>query len=51
MQEAEDLVVSKQDDQGRWKLESTFNGRFITDIEQKNMDYPKRSQGIKRFYS
>jgi len=35
MQEAVDLVVSKQDDQGRWKLESTFNGRFQVDIEQK----------------
>jgi hypothetical protein len=35
MQEAVDLVVSKQDDQGRWKLENTFNGRFQVDIEQK----------------
>ena len=35
MQEAVDLVVSKQDYEGRWKLESTFNGRFHTNIEQK----------------
>ena len=35
MQEAINLVVSKQDDQGRWKLERTFNGRFQTNIEQK----------------
>jgi hypothetical protein len=35
MQEAVDLVISKQDDLGRWKLESTFNGRFHTNIEQK----------------
>jgi hypothetical protein len=35
MQEAVDLVLSKQDDLGRWKLESTFNGRFQTNIERK----------------
>jgi hypothetical protein len=35
MQEAVDLVISKQDAQGRWKLESTFNGRFQTNIERK----------------
>jgi len=35
MEEALNLTVSKQDDQGRWKLESTFNGRFHVDIEQK----------------
>ncbi len=34
MQEAVDLMVSKQDKQGRWKLESTFNGKFIVDIEE-----------------
>jgi len=36
MQEAVDLVISKQDAQGRWKLESTFNGRFQTNIERKS---------------
>jgi len=35
MREATDLVISKQDDQGRWKLENTYNGRFQVDIEQK----------------
>lgn len=35
MREAVDLVVSKQDEQGRWKLESTFNGRVHTNIERK----------------
>jgi hypothetical protein len=35
MQEAVDLLISKQDDHGRWKLERTFNGRFQTNIEQK----------------
>jgi len=35
MQEAVDLVLSKQDEQGRWSLENTFNGRFQVNIEQK----------------
>lgn len=35
IQEAIDLLISKQDNQGKWKLESTFNGRFQTNIEQK----------------
>ena len=35
MQEAVDLVLSKQDENGMWKLENTFNGRFQTSIEQK----------------
>jgi hypothetical protein len=34
MQEAVDLVVSKQDNQGRWLLENTFNGRFQVNIEK-----------------
>ena len=36
MQEAMDLVTAKQDEEGRWKLESTFNGRFQTNIERKS---------------
>ena len=36
MQEAVDLVISKQDDQGIWKLETTFNGRFQVNIERKD---------------
>jgi hypothetical protein len=35
MQEAIDLVLSKQDKLGRWSLENTFNGRFQTNIEEK----------------
>jgi len=35
MQEAIDVLISKQDDQGRWVLENTFNGRFQVNIEQK----------------
>jgi hypothetical protein len=35
MQEAINLIVSKQDKQGKWKLEDTFNGRFLVDIEEK----------------
>jgi hypothetical protein len=35
MREAVELVISKQDSQGRWKLESTYNGRFLVNIEQK----------------
>ncbi len=33
--EARALLAAKQDAQGRWKLESTFNGRFRVDIETK----------------
>jgi hypothetical protein len=35
MNEAVDLVISKQNDQGRWILENTFNGRYQVNIEQK----------------
>lgn len=35
MQEAIDILVSKQDGQGRWKMENTFNGRLQVNIEQK----------------
>lgn len=35
MQEALDLVVSKQDMNGRWILENTYNGRFQVNIERK----------------
>jgi hypothetical protein len=35
MREAIDLVVAKQDEQGRWLLENTYNGRFQVNIEQK----------------
>jgi len=35
MQEAVDLMVSKQDAAGRWALENTFNGKMLVDIEVK----------------
>jgi len=35
MREAVDLVVSKQDETGRWRLERSFNGRFQVNIEQE----------------
>ena len=35
MQEAMDKISSKQDSDGRWALEGTFNGRFQVDIEAK----------------
>ncbi len=37
MQEAVDALISRQDDQGRWKLQQTFNGRFQTNIERKGL--------------
>jgi hypothetical protein len=55
MQEALDLVVSKQDDNGRWSLENTFNGRFQTDIEQKGKPSKwvtlNALKMLKRFYT
>ncbi len=35
MQDAVDLVVSKQDSQGRWSLENSYNGRYQVNIERK----------------
>ena len=55
MQEAVDLVVSKQTENGRWKLESTFNGRFQVDVEKKNQESKwvtfKALMALKRYYS
>jgi hypothetical protein len=36
MQDAIDIVISKQNSNGKWNLERTFNGRFQVDIERKN---------------
>ncbi len=55
MQEAIDIVISKQNNEGKWILENTYNGRYQTMIEQKG----KPSKWItlhalkvlKRFYS
>lgn len=38
MQDAIDLLLSKQNENGRWLLEKTFNGRFQTNIEQKGKE-------------
>ncbi|HMF34408.1 MAG TPA: nitrogen fixation protein NifH [Candidatus Lokiarchaeia archaeon] len=35
MQEAVDVVLSKQDGEGRWWMERTYNGRFQAPIEAK----------------
>jgi hypothetical protein len=35
MREAAELVLAKQNSQGRWILENTYNGRFQANIEQK----------------
>jgi hypothetical protein len=55
MQEAVDLVVSKQEEQGRWTLESTFNGRLQTNIEQKGKPSKwitlNALKALKEFYS
>ena len=54
MQEAVDLVISKQDAQGRWKLENTFNDHFLTRIEQKDEQSKwitlKALEMLKEFY-
>jgi len=55
MQDAIDLVISKQDEYGHWNLEKTFNGRMQVNIEHRG----KESKWItlfclrvlKRFYS
>jgi hypothetical protein len=35
MQDAIDKILSKQNEEGRWNLEATFNGRFQVSIEVK----------------
>ncbi len=35
MQDAIELIISKQDEGGRWLLEETWNGRFQVNIEHK----------------
>jgi hypothetical protein len=36
MQEAIDKIISKQNNEGKWNLEGTFNGRFQVNIEAKD---------------
>ena len=35
LDEAVELVLSKQDEQGRWKMEYSYNGKMWVDVEQK----------------
>jgi len=35
MQDAIDIVLSKQDQRGKWKLENSYNGKVIANIEKK----------------
>ena len=55
MQETVDLVISKQDSQGRWKLDDTYNRRFLVNIEQKGKSSKwltlNALRMLKRFYS
>lgn len=36
MKEALNLIVTKQNEKGRWNLENTFNGRYLVRIENKD---------------
>jgi hypothetical protein len=36
LEPALELLLSKQDSQGRWKLEYTYNGKTWVDVEEKN---------------
>ena len=36
MQESIDLIISKQDNDGKWKQDKIFNGRFLKTIEPNN---------------
>jgi len=55
MQEAVDLVVSKQKENGRWIMERSFNGRFQVNIEQKGKPSKwvtlNALRVLKRFYT
>ena len=55
MQDAVDLIVNKQNNEGKWNMERTFNGRFQTSIEPKGKPSKwntlKALKVLKRFYS
>jgi hypothetical protein len=38
MDEAVEILRTKQSGDGRWKLENSFNGRIIKDVEKKGME-------------
>ena len=54
MQEAVDLVLSKQCADGRWLLESTFNGKFQLNVEAKGLPSKwitlRACRALKRFF-
>jgi hypothetical protein len=54
MQEAIDILVSKQSPEGRWNLENSFNGRYHVNIEQKEEPSKwitaRAVQVLKRYY-
>jgi hypothetical protein len=54
MREAIELVRSKQNEEGRWILEKSFNGRMQVNIEQKGKESKwitlKALRVLKRFY-
>jgi len=55
MQDAIDLMISKQNKNGRWILENTFNGRMQANIEQKGKESKwltlKALKVLKEFYN
>lgn len=55
MHEAADLVVSKQDEMGRWKLENTINGKTQAPIESQGQPSKwitlKALTALKHYYS
>jgi hypothetical protein len=55
MKKALDLVTSKQDDEGRWRLKNSFNGKMWVDIEKKGTPSKwitlKATRVLKRYYS
>jgi hypothetical protein len=55
MQETVDLVISKQNSLGKWKLENTFNGRFQVNLEHKDEESKwitlNALKALKKFYS
>jgi hypothetical protein len=55
MKKALDLVTSKQNDEGRWRLENSFNGKMWANIEEKGKPSKwitlKAIRVLKRYYS
>jgi hypothetical protein len=55
MKEAIDLIISKQDNSGKWNLERTYNGRYQARIEQQGKPSKwitlRALKVLKRFYA